>query len=175
MPTSAPNSSSSSDLVVHGEHLAISSNQQTSLIKTYLQDMVMHHFIAIGRAAAEAMSSLKLKTATDACRASVVLTSRVTASASSLCTPISTTSTTSRRSCVIISVYIVFRGCLLIYNDTRFRWWAISFSCWPYLFLSMFYIMSSYIGVDNGVYLNLNLRGSFLSLELNDLIFITIV
>ena len=122
MPTSAPNSSSSSDLVVHGEHLAISSNQQTSLIKTYLQDMVMHHFIAIGRAAAEAMSSLKLKTATDACRASIVLTSRVTASASSLCTPISTTSTTSRRSCVIISVYIVFRGCLLIYNDTRFRW-----------------------------------------------------
>ena len=123
--------------------------------------MVVRDSIAVGRAAAEAMSSLKLKTATDACRVSVVLTSRVMASASSLCTPISTTSTTSRRSCVIISVYIVFRGCLLIYNDTRFRWWAISFSCWPYLFLSMFYIMSSHIGVDNGVYLNLNLRGSF--------------
>ena len=57
MPTISPKPSSSSDLVVHGEHLTISSHQKTPLVEANLQDMVMHHSIDVSHAPTEARAT----------------------------------------------------------------------------------------------------------------------
>jgi hypothetical protein len=51
MPFLAINSSSSPRYVVLGDHLVASSHRKTTLVKAYLQDMVLHHIIDVGRVA----------------------------------------------------------------------------------------------------------------------------
>jgi hypothetical protein len=46
MPSSATTSSSLSDLVPHSEYLVNSSRQEIYFVKPYLQDMVLHRFVA---------------------------------------------------------------------------------------------------------------------------------
>jgi hypothetical protein len=49
MPKSVSKSSSSLDAVIISGHLADSSHQETLYIKSYLQDMVVHRFVDVGR------------------------------------------------------------------------------------------------------------------------------
>jgi hypothetical protein len=48
------NSSSSLDFEALDDHLVKSSRQETSLVKANLQDMLLHHIVVFGRAAAAA-------------------------------------------------------------------------------------------------------------------------
>jgi hypothetical protein len=49
MPTSATNSSSSLGYVALGDHLVKSLHHKPFVVEGYLQDMVMHDLVAVGR------------------------------------------------------------------------------------------------------------------------------